>query len=160
MYKNYLETGKNSVKSIMVTNDNEVIVKETSSCIDDKRVMRTVSRKKYQLLSTLKVGNTKFAHCASAKGTDWYNLTLCEKIISLEKGESVRIEAVAGEAFLKVVDADEKFAYIYDATGNLIAKEEEPTKIDVVFSACGACLQKTDSNGKKTLYNFEGYLAG
>ncbi len=43
MYKNYLETGKNSMKSIMVTNDNEVIVKETSSCIDDKRVMRTVS---------------------------------------------------------------------------------------------------------------------
>lgn len=160
MYKNYKETGKNSMKSIMVTKDNEVIVKETSGNIDDNNVMRIVSRKRYQLVSTLKVGDTKFAHCASATGTDWYNLTLCEKIISLEKGVSVRIETAAGEAFLKVVDADEKFAYIYDATGTLIAKEKEPTKIDVVFSASGACLQKTNENGDKTLYNFEGCLVG
>lgn len=160
MYKNYKETGKNSLKSITVTNDNEVILKETSGNIDDKNVMRTVARKKYQLVSTLKVGDTKFAHCASSIGTDWYNLTLCEKIISLEKGVSVRIETAAGEVFLKVVDADEKFAYIYDAVGNLIAKEKEPTKIDVVFSASGACLQRTYENGKKTVYSLEGYLVG
>ena len=160
MYKNYKETGKNSLKSITVTNDNEVILKETSGNIDDKNIMRTVARKKYQLVSTLKVGDTKFAHCASSTGTDWYNLTLCEKIISLEKGVSVRIETAAGEVFLKVVDADEKFAYIYDEVGNLIAKEKEPTKIDVVFSASGACLKRTYENGKKTVYSLEGYLVG
>lgn len=160
MYKNYLETGKNSMKSIMVTNENEVIVKDIYGNIDDKEVRRRVLRKKYQLVSILKVGSTKLAHCATAKGTDWYNLTLCKKIISLEKGESVRIESVAGEVYLKVVDADEKFAYIYDATGDMIAKEKEPTKIDVVFSASGACLQKTNKKGDKTLYTFEGYLVG
>ena len=159
MYKNYKETGKNSMKSIMVTNYNEVIVKETSGSIDDKSVMRTVLRKKYQLVTVLKVSDTVFAHCASATGTDLYNISLCEKIISLEKGVSVHIETVAGEAFLKVVDAEE-FAYIYDATGNLIAKEKEPTKIDVVFSASGACLQKTSPKGDKTLYTLEGYLVG
>ncbi len=160
MYKNYINTGKKSMKSIMVTNDNEVVVKVASGNIDEKKVMRTVSRKKYQLVSTLKVGDTKLAHCANSTGTDWYNLTLCKKIISLKKGESVRIEAVAGEAFLKVIDADEKFAYIYDATGNLIAQEKEPIKIDVVFSGVGACLQKTNEQGDKTLYTFEGYLVG
>lgn len=160
MYKNYLTAGKNEVKSIMITNDNEVTVKETHGNIDEKKVMRTVLRKKYQLVSTLKIGNKKFAQCVTSTGTDWYNLTLCEKILSLEKGVSVRIEPVAGEAFFKVVDEAEKFAYIYDETGSLIAKEEEPTKIDVVFSASGACLQKTNEKGDKTLYTFEGYLVG
>ena len=160
MYKHYLETGKNAMKSIMVTNNNEVIVKETSGNIDNNEVMRIVLRKKYQLVSTFKIGSSKFAQCATATGTDWYNLTLCEKILSLEKGVSVRIEPVAGAAYFKVVDADEKFAYIYDETGTLLNKAQEPTKIDVVFSGAGACLQKTNEQGDKTLYTFEGYLVG
>ena len=87
-------------------------------------------------------------------------VNLCEKILSLEKGVSVRIEPVAGAAYFKVVDADEKFAYIYDETGTLINKAQEPTRIDVVFSGAGACLQKTNEQGDKTLYTFEGYLVG
>lgn len=160
MFKNYVATGKNEVKSIMITKNNEVTVKETYSNIDEKEFMRTVLRKKYQLVSILKIGNRKFAQCATSTGTDWYNLTICEKILSLEKGVNVRVELVAGEAFFKVVDEDERFAYIYDEVGALIAKEQEPTKIDVVFSAVGACLQKTNEKGDKTLYTFEGYLVG
>lgn len=160
MYKNYLPMGKNGMKLIIVTNENEVTVKETSGSIDNKKIMRTVSTKRYQLVSMLKIGKSKFAQCANSTGTDWYNLTLCEKILSLEKGVSVRIESVAGEAFFKVVDAEEKFAYIYDSAGVLIAKEQEPTRIDVVFSASGPCLQKTDSKGAKKLYTFEGYRVG
>ena len=160
MYTNYLSTGKNEMKSIIVTNSNEVTIKETSKNIDEKKVMRVVTRKKYQLITRLTIGKTKFAQCATATGIDWYNLSLCERILTLDKEASVKIEQVAGEAYLKVVDTDEKYAYIYDAAGNLIAQEKEPTKIDVVFSAVGACLQKTNENGDKTLYTFEGYLVG
>lgn len=161
MYTNYLPMGKKKMKSIIVTNNNEVILKETKGSIDEKRVTRTLFRRKYQLLTRFTVGNIQFAQCATSSENDWFNLTVCKKMFSLNKGDSVQIEHIADEAFFKVVYDGEKFASIYDSTGELIAKErDEETKIDVVFSASGACLQKTDKTGKKTLYTLEGYLVG
>ena len=160
MYKNYLPIGKKKMKSVIVTNDNEVILKETKGSIDEKKVTRTVFKKKYQLLTFFTVGNIKFAQCATSSENDWFNLTVCKKMFSLNKGDSVQIEHVADEAFFKVVYDGEKFASIYDSTGELIAEERDENKIDVVFSASGACLQKTDKTGKKTLYTLEGYLVG
>lgn len=162
MYSNEFSANEKHYKrSITITDDNEVIISEFSSNIDCERdTLQTETKKKYQSVAILKLGGGRFAQCTDGNRVDWYNLLLCCKCLEVTKGENVRVEFVAGDTYFKVIDEDERFASIYDQTGTLPAKEEEPTIIDVVFSACGACLQKTDSNGKKTLYNFEGYLAG
>ena len=159
MFNNFL-TAEGTYRTIMVTNNNEVIVKEAFKAVDEKDVMRMDVKKKYQLVTILKVGKDKFAQCAKGPTVDWYNLNLCKQILSLDNNDSVRVLPVAGEAYFKVVDGEEVFAYIYDSAGNLIAKEKHPTKIDVIFSASGPCLQKTDSKGAKKLYTFEGHLVG
>lgn len=158
MYTNYLLTGPKTMKFIHVTKNNEVIFKESMGSIDEKEITRTVSKKKYQLVSVLTLCDITFAQCADATGTDWYNINGCEKILSLEKGDSVSVDVVAGEVFFKVVPEHEKNAWIYDAMGNLLAKESKDT--NVVFSGSGPCLQKTNEKGKKILYTFEGYLVG
>ena len=162
MYTNEFSSNeKHYKKSIAITDDNEVTISQFSSNIDcEKDTLRTETKKKYQSVAILKLGNGRFAQCKDDDRVDWYNLILCCKCLEVTEKENVRLEFVAGDTYFKVIDEEERFASIYDQTGTLLAKAEKPTIIDVVFSACGACLQKTDEKGKKNLYNFEGHLAG
>lgn len=158
-YRKEFPLDRKSKREITVT-DKSVIVKQVSGNIDDNRVVRTVFRNKYHSTAVLKISGGRFAQGAGEKQNDWYNVKLCQKILSIDKDASVYIMPVAGRVFFKVVDVDEKFASIYDETGALIAKEKSPIILDVIFSASGACLQKTDPEGNKKIYTLEGYLVG
>lgn len=160
MYKNYYATKKDRERWIIVTKENEVKVIDKKKLVEERMSERTVMKRQYQLVTLMKVGNQKFAYCVNANNIDIYSLTFCELIVSAEKGESVWIQSVAGEAFFKVIDAEEEYAYVYDSTGVLLAKEKAPIMLDVVFSGVGACIQKSLPNGKKILYSLEGYLVG
>lgn len=157
-YRKEFPLDRKSKREITVT-DKSITVKQVSGNIDDNRVVRTVFENKYHSTAVLKISGGRFAQGAGEK-QDWYNVKLCQKILSIDKDESVYIMPVAGRVFFKVVDVDEKFASIYDETGTLIAKEESPIILDVIFSGSGACIQKTYPKGNKKIYTLEGYLVG
>lgn len=158
-YRKEFPLDRKSKREITVT-DKSITVKQVSGNIDDNRVVRTVFENKYHSTAVLKISGGRFAQGAGGEKNDWYNVTLCQMILSIDKDASVYVLPVAGNVFFKVVDVDEKFASIYDETGALIAKEKSPIILDVVFSGAGACIQKTYPKGNKKIYTLEGYLVG
>ena len=160
MYRKELND-KHYKRSIVITDNNEVIINEYSSNIDCKNeTLQTEVKEKYQSVARLNLGDERFVQCTDGDKIDWYNLVYCCKCLSLTDGESVHIDYVAGNAYFKVIGRDESYAAIYDELGTLLSKADKPIRLDVIFSACGACIQKTDDKGTKRIYNLEGHLVG
>jgi hypothetical protein len=157
MISNFIEMRKGFRRISVEKNNTVKITVNRGKSVDEPEGITTKLSRRYQIITSVTVGDETFLQCLGRTSIDVYSINHCEMICTVDKNSKIGFLLVAGEAFVKVTE-DNGTQRIYDSISNLMASEKYDD-INVVFAGCGACLQKVDKkSGVKHLYTFEGSL--